>query len=403
MKRNQLIILGAVVVVLLGAVGYFLLRDDSAGGNRDFMSSQKDPTITPVGPEGIPIVNEDPREVLDRYLQWAQYPPHSRPLHEGMVDLINPYDMDRPPVGVIQTPAQECTAGEDGMPRCKKPAVFSDVQCKMTPEASISIGKGDFKVILKCMNKEGKNVAIESIQSRVYRNLHRKDTPTLPAITNGADNGSGGDEKAGDFVYTFVVRPTAQDWGDMFLEVDFTVAGMKHNQRTSWFSTPHTVAEFKDGAQDAVKDGHLVVSVPVMITKKGYYNFDANLQAGSGAEIKFVATSSVEGDFEPGAHTIEFQFWGKVIRDSGIDGPYMVTDIRGRRNNSPVTPSMVKKAMAENREISGNHTEPLWEYLANGRDYTTRQYASDDFSKEEWNSDEKRQRIEFLKKQIENE
>ncbi len=179
--------------------------------------------------------------------------------------------------------------------------------------------------------------------------------------------------------------------------------GLKHNQRTSWFSTPHSIAEFKDGSQDAIKDGHLVVTVPVMITKKGYYNFDANLQAGSGAEVKFVGTSSVEGDFEPGAHTLEFQFWGKVLRDSGVDGPYAVTDIRGRRNNSPVTPSMVKKAMTENREISGNHTEPLWEYMLNAKDYTTRAYKSDDFSQEEWNSDEKRQRLEFLKNQIENE
>ncbi len=402
MKRNQLILIGVTVVVLLGAVGYFLLRDDSAGGNRDFMSSQKDPTITPVGPEGIPIVNEDPREVLDRYLQWAQYPPHSRPLHAGMVDLINPYDMDRPPVGVIQTPAQECAAGEDGVASCKKPAVFSDVQCKMTPEASISVGKGDFKIILKCMNKEGKNIAIESVVPRVYRNLHRKDTPTLPPVSHG-DKGTDGDEVSGDNVYTFVVRPTTQDWGDMFLEADFTVGGLQHNQRTSWFSTPHSIAEFKDGSQDAIKDGHLVVTVPVMITKKGYYNFDANLQAGSGAEVKFVGTSSVEGDFEPGAHTLEFQFWGKVLRDSGVDGPYAVTDIRGRRNNSPVTPSMVKKAMTENREISGNHTEPLWEYMLNAKDYTTRAYKSDDFSQEEWNSDEKRQRLEFLKNQIENE
>lgn len=402
MKRNQLIVLGAIVVVLLGAVGYFLLRDDSGDGNRDFMSSQKDPTVTPVGPEGIPIVNEDPREVLDRYLQWAQYPPHSRPLHAGMVDLLNPYDMDRPPVGVIQTPAQECSAGEEGVMRCKKPAVFSDVQCKMTPEAAISVGKGDFKITLKCMNKEGKNLALESIVPRVYRNLHRKDTPTLPPIGYG-DKGTDGDAVSGDGIYTFVVRPTTQDWGDMFLEADFTVAGMKHNQRTSWFSTPHSIAEFKDGSQDSIKDGHLVVTVPIMITKKGYYNFDANLQSAGGGEVKFISTSSLEGDYEPGAHTLEFQFWGKVLRDSGVDGPYLVTDIRGRRNNSPVTPSMVKKAMAENREISGNHTEPLWEYMNVARDYTTRQYRSDDFSQEEWNSDEKAQRIEFLKKQIENE
>ncbi|MCE9599945.1 MAG: hypothetical protein K8S54_18440 [Spirochaetia bacterium] len=402
MKRNQLIIIGSILGVLILVVGYVLMRDDSKTRNaeRDLLSSQKDPTVTPVGPEGIPIVNEDPREVLDRYVKWSQYPPHSRPLHAGMVDLIDPYNMDRPPVGVIQSPAQGCTMN-DGIPRCDKPAVFSDVNCKMTPQASISVGKGDFKVTLRCFNKEGVNVALSSIVPKVYRNLHRKDYPTLPPVAYG-DKGTDGDDKASDNIYTFLIRPTQQDWGDLFLEVDFEVNGLKHNQRTSWFSTPQVIAEFRDGAQDSIRNGHLVVTVPVTIHKKGYYTFDANLQSQAGSK-DFVSSSSVEGDFEAGARTIEFQFWGKVIRDTGADGPYVVREIRGRRNNSPVTPSMVRKAMEENREISGNHTEPLWEYMAPGANHVTRSYTSDEFSKEEWNSDEKQQRIEFLKKQIEQE
>jgi len=63
----------------------------------------------------------------------------------------------------------------------------------------------------------------------------------------------------------------------------------------------------------------------------------------------------------------------------------------------------VRKAMEENREISGNHTEPLWEYMNMASNFTTRNYRSDEFSKEEWNSDEKQQRLQFLKKQIEQE
>ena len=402
MKRNQLIILGSILVLLIVAVAFFLIRDDSKNrdAERDLLSSHKDPTISPVGPEGIPIVNEDPREVLERYVKWAQYPPTSRPLHAGMVDLTDPYNMDRPPVGVVAKPAQQCTS-VDGIPRCEKPAVFSDVQCKMTPQASISVGKGDFKITLKCFNKEGVNQPLNGVVPKVYRNLFRKDYPSLPPVSFG-DRGTDGDEKAGDHEWTFIVRPTQQDWGDMFLEVDFEVAGFKHNQRTSWFSTPHTVAEFRDGIQDSVRNGHLIVSVPVVITKKGYYSFDANLQGTTGDKA-FAATSSVEGDFEAGARTIDFQFWGKVIRDSGVDGPYVVREIRGRRNNSPVTPSMVRKALAENREISGNHTEPLWEYMNMAPNYTTKSYSADDFSKEEWNSEEKNQRIEFLKKQVEQE
>ncbi|MBI3394311.1 MAG: hypothetical protein HY042_00595 [Spirochaetia bacterium] len=394
MKRNRIIVLAAAVITLLVLAIYFLLKEDRAAKkDQQVVSSQKDPTL----PSEIGGAFGDPEEQLEIYRKWAVFPPHSRPLFAGQVDLTNPYDAKSPPVGVVSKPASGCVTGPDGFPKCQKPAEFSDVKCDMTPERAISVGKKDFHVTLRCTNKENVAVPIDGITPKLYTMLFNKPSPSPLPVVGYGDDGANGDEKAGDLTYTFLIRPTGQDWGDMYLEVDMNVKGLRHNQRTSWYSTPQVPAEFRSNFRDQIKDGHLVVSVPVQVFKKGYYHLAANLQE-SGSDMRFIASSTFEGDLEAGAQTVDFEFFGKIIRDSGIDGPYIVRDVRGKRNNSPVSPSMVKKAMDERREISGNHTEPLWEYLETAPNYkTSRAYKSDEFSKEIWNSEEKQERIKFLK------
>lgn len=396
MKKNHFLILAAAAAVMLVLVVYFLAKDDK-GSERDrkIIASGKDPTL-PSG-DGMGGMGDDPEEALDRYMKWAQYPPHSRPLFAEMKDLTRPFEFQSIPVGVIEVPAAGCQPTPEGGVRCEKPAKFTDVKCEMHPEKTVSFGKKDMHIMLQCVNKDNVLVPIDGITPRVYTILHNRVIPSpLPPIGFG-DDGNNGDVKANDRIYTFLVRPTDQDWGDMFLEADMQVKGHRHNQRVTWYSTPHRVAEFKSGVQDEIKGGSLIVRVPVTILKKGYFNFAANLQQ-AGGQKEYIASSTWEGDLEAGAQTISFEFFGKIIRDSGKDGPYLVDDIRGRRNNSPVTPSMVKKAMEEGREISGEHKEPLWEFIEPAPAYTTaRAYKSDEFSTQEWESDEKRERIRQLK------
>ncbi|MBE7410705.1 MAG: hypothetical protein L6Q54_08370 [Leptospiraceae bacterium] len=404
MKQAYKYLIAASVVFIVLLAMYAIFSPDkpsekkSKTSESEYMSFKKDPTLEQLGDTGFETITDDAEQMLEFYKKWSQYPPFSRPLHKGQVDLTDPYNPERPAIGIISVPASQCSPTKEGGIRCEKPAVFTDHQCKLTPEKSISVGKKDFHVFLSCNDQKGQLLPITKIVPKVYTIPFRESIPSLPVIHFG-DDGTNGDIAKGDNQYTFLLRPTSNDWGDMFLEVDMEIGGKPHNQRATWYSTPIPVAEFKSGIRDSIKDGSLVVTVPVNILKKGYYHFDANIQ-GSGEDKDFVATSSWEGDIDSGAQKIDFQFFGKIIKDSRIDGPYLVREIRGKRNNSPVTPSMVNKAMTEGKEISGTHKEPLWEYLEPPPNYTTSAYQYKEFSGEEWNSKEKEERLQFLEKQV---
>ncbi len=396
--NKKMVGLGIALVVVLGVVTLWLLSgEDTSSGKKmdDVMSSGKDPTITMEG--DIPMVKDDPQEVLEQYRRWAQYPPFSRPLHAGQRDLLEPYDGDRPAIGVIAEKAEGCEPVEGGA-KCSKEAKLSSARCKLTPERTISIGKSDFRVYLYCFNSADPKlprVPIKDIKAKTYVKLDRKLVGSLPPVAVG-DDGNNGDAKAGDLLYTFLVRPGTKDWGPLYLEAEFTVEGRPHVQRVDWFSTPHVVARFGKGARDSLRGGHLVVTVPVQVLKEGYYKFDANLQQKEG-DREFVASASFEGRLGAGSHSVEFTFWGKVIRDRNLGGPYVVRNIRGRRDNSPVTPDRLRAALESGQALGEvRHTEPLYEHIEPAADHETATYQASDFSDREWESPEKQRRVNYL-------
>jgi hypothetical protein len=398
-KRILIALVITAVIALIVAVLLLLREPGSSKLEEAEIASPKDPTLTPVGEDGkLLLVNEDPVETLNRYMQWAQYPPDSRPLFEWQKDLIEPYSIVAQPVPVIKSPARNCTPDENGMPVCKEPPEFLNVKCDMNAESAVSVGTGDHRIFLFCVDEKGTRLKLENLKTRVYRVFDRKEIPTLPAVHAG-DDGSGGDEKANDLIYTVTVRPAKADWGDMFVEAAFQVSGKDHSQRAGWYSTPHIVAEFQQGITDQNEGGHLVVRVPMQIYKAGYYLIEANLQEKNDPH-RFLATASFEGKLDPGRQVIPLRFFGKILYDQGVNGPYVVRQLRARRNNSPVTPDMVQRSIETGEEISGEHTEPLWEFVRMAPPYETREYEASQFGKEEWDSEEKRRRIEFLKKMI---
>ena len=404
MNKNLFFIL-AGAIALVFAVLIFVLLQGSGSDSRDFddpdLTATEDPTLPDPGSMTLEE-SFDPGETLTRYKKWAQYPPYSRPLHEGQVDLLDPYNAKRPPIAVLKKKAEGCTKDEAGRVTCTSPAEQSNIKCEMTPERSISIGKGDFKVTLTCIEEgagergQGLRKPVADLSTKFYRKFGRQIFGSLPPIEAG-DDGTNGDATAGDNIYTVLVRPTTQDWGYVFVEARFTVDGMEHVQRCNWFSTPYTVATFQDGISDRQNDGSLVVSVPVTITKPGYYTFAANLQE-AGGDQRFVASASEGQRFEAGQHAVDFTFFGKIIRDKKIDGPYIVREIRGRRDNSPVTPDTLRGALESGTPIEPRkHTEPLYEYVEPlAATYTTGSYRATDFSGDEWQSPDKDRRLEYL-------
>ncbi len=400
--NQKRIFIGLLIAVAIGLVAVIMLlfRDPAPSKVEEAeIASPADPTLVPADEEGrIMLVNEDPVETLNRYVQWAQYPPDSRPLFEWQKDLIEPYRIVQQPLPVVSKPARGCTEDENGMPVCEEPPEFMNVKCDMNAESAVSVGRGDHRVFLFCVDEQGQRLKLENLKARVYRVFDRKEIGTLPPVHAG-DDGREGDETGGDLMYTITVRPTRADWGDMFVEATFRVAGKEHNQRAGWYSTPHVVAEFQQGITDHNEGGHLVVYVPIQIRKAGYYLIEANLQEKNSPN-RFLATASYEGKLETGLQRIPLRFWGKILRDQGVDGPYIVRELRARRNNSPVTPDMVQRSIETGEEVSGEHTEPLWEFVQMAPAYETQEYEASSFGSQEWDSEEKRRRIEFLERMV---
>ncbi len=403
---KRLIAMIAVTGILLVAVLYVLMQDPSGVGDEPdkIITSQTDPTEPGVGNDIItrgsgPGGTHTPEETLAMYRKWAQYPPSSRPLHAGQRDLLEPFNAARPASFTVKVPAKDCEDTPKGRV-CKTKAVLGDAKCKMTPARTISVGKKEMAVEVYCYrgsDPKKTKLALEGFKAKVYTKLFRKIRPSLPPISQG-DNGSGGDKVADDKIYTFVVRPGSRDWGPMFLEVDFQVDGHRHVQRVDWFSTPHIVADFKPGISDRLDNGHLVVSVPVRVFKAGYYKIDANLQE-QGGDKRMVASATFQGKLEAGAQTVDIKFWGKVIRDLGASGPFIVRNIRGRRDNSTVTPDALRRSLETGTPLEPKkQTEPLHEFMEPfGKTHETRSYSTSEFSKKEWQSPLKEKRINYLK------
>ncbi|MCB1174540.1 MAG: hypothetical protein KDK39_13300 [Leptospiraceae bacterium] len=401
-NKKGLLVLGVLAGVFLIVVAWFLMSDDNsiADSDRDILNRD-----TPPGQESDPMNTTegnaplDPAEELSYYKMWAKYPPTTRPLHEGQLDLLEPFTLPRAAIPVIAKAAEGCRKVENKI-ECEKEAEFAEINCKLQPEASHSFGTGDFHVYLQCTDLK-KNVAmpIDSIEAEVFH-LEGRRLVKAPRPIGLGDKGEYGDKKAGDHIYTIQVRPTMNEWGPTYVRTTIKVNGLEHVQQVDWYSTPHKVAEFGTNIQDSKRDGSLVVSIPITVIKAGYYEIRANLQEKDG-EKRMVASASIKERLSTGNHVVDLEFFGKVIRDSGVDGPYIVRNIRAFRDNGVMPADELKQHVVagttpEPREI----TEPAMEYVKPAGEHTTENYQALDFSAEEWQSAEKDKRIQFLESRL---
>ncbi|MCE9500712.1 MAG: hypothetical protein K8R21_09455, partial [Leptospira sp.] len=107
-KTTKIVLALAVSFILILAVYAICTpekKNASKIGEKDFMTQKKDPTTVPLGETGFETVGEDAADQLEYYKKWSQYPPYSRPLYSGQVDLLDPYNLVQAPVSVVATPA----------------------------------------------------------------------------------------------------------------------------------------------------------------------------------------------------------------------------------------------------------------------------------------------------------
>jgi hypothetical protein len=197
------------------------------------------------------------------------------------------------------------------------------------------------------------------------------------------DDGSNGDETAGDGTYTANLPIAEQMPGLVDLVARVHLANREADDPldaqalSAHFSiSPLPPARFVERVSDRPRDGSLVVTVGLQVDKPGRYRVFANLEHDG----ELLAYAKEDRDLEAGLQQIPLLFFGKILHDSGIDGSFDVTQLRGQRFN------------LEGSE-SGSLSEPL---LPVERAHRTAAYRAADFSPDEWASPYKQERITEL-------
>lgn len=391
---NRLVILVSSAVLIVGILVYIISKSQEDGGffgedtnnpSKSSMSKTSDPTK----PSGTRENTEDPTadgvtpsQLLEQYEEWAQYPPYSRPLSSANFDLINPFFIESPPDIMLNK------IGD------KDPNGFV---CHLQPKSWAVVGDESMIITLECRDKERNRAKINIESSQMFREFDGKRFGAVSPDVN--DRGSDGDVQAGDNIYTFKWRPLKADWGQMLLttKIAYGPENKKAELQTSFFSSPNRTAEFTGVFSDTKEDGSLVIRAAVQVYKKGNYHLEANLKDEKNGE--WIGYSTVDETLASGRQEVTFVFFGKLLRDKNLDGPYVITLLRGHRVNLPIDPEWFNQGAEGLRKIQeARSTEPDRELVTPYKDeYKTRYYKVEDFSKAQWDSKEKRERIEQLK------
>jgi hypothetical protein len=140
------------------------------------------------------------------------------------------------------------------------------------------------------------------------------------------DDGTGGDAVAGDDLYTAVIAPGPeheQRLSESYL-VKVVAVGLEDTERraaTSFlYSRPD--AHLTGRYRDAVVDGSLVVGAEVDVAADGRFHLEATLYGGDGDVL--LARAQTAAELVPGRHWMELPFYGLILRERGVPGPYLL-------------------------------------------------------------------------------
>ncbi|HEY5952625.1 MAG TPA: choice-of-anchor X domain-containing protein [Kofleriaceae bacterium] len=196
------------------------------------------------------------------------------------------------------------------------------------------------------------------------------------------DDGQDGDAVAGDHRYSNRVVPSqlaslADKAQQVHIEAVVEAGGVTRSVTRDFAYAPRKVAE-SVGATEHLQGGNLVVRLELDITEKGLYTFEANVLARDGTPIVYGEKSY---PLEPGKRTADIVMFGRALREKGLDGPYVVRDIRGMR-----------------RFVDTDEQNFFFTYAPT---LTTRAYRHDEFSDAEWDEPERRDTIANFERLIE--
>jgi hypothetical protein len=240
------------------------------------------------------------RLAADQYRDLAQYPPWSRPFSEEGED---PILRDRQ-VSAVTAAGPE---GEEPILTVFPDQVSFEAPDPVTLYAFLSIGNDRVAAaeITGVITSEN----LEPLAALAYR-----------------DDGDGGDRVAADFIYTARFEPDegfAPELSESFL-VRVRALTTDQQERIAatgfLYSSPH--AQLTGRYRDAIADGSLAIDAEVEVFRPGRFHLEATLYDRDGR--RGIAEAHAATELGPGRQWMRLTFFGRILNQSGIDGPYLL-------------------------------------------------------------------------------
>lgn len=322
--------------------------------------------------------------LISHYSSYFRYPHNSRPLNEGMDSLLDPLKMQTTPSSVLD---------KDGKP----------VYLAQFFAASHTVsGDQVFKASLRVTDaNSGALVSPTIVRAVIHSDLKTGRVELGPAQVT-APSAPGAD-------HLLSWQPPAKTrlyWGELELAVDFKVGDVESSISLPFSSTPSEPARFTGKLEEELVDGSLVVRAEVEVNEPGNYAFEANLyQSGSSAPISW---SRNMVSLTKGKNTVEYLFFGRIFHDKAASGSFVAKQLRGYRLNQPYDPGAMIDAAAfaeHQRRLDPDARarmleivdEPLHQFVAMWQgEYTTKEYALEDFSESEYDGVDKSETLANL-------
>lgn len=125
--------------------------------------------------------------------------------------------------------------------------------------------------------------------------------------------------------YTAVLTTQLADTSGLALESDYEWSFTTGSAQSTGV---RVVAVTQDKGQDDNNDGlfdKLVIRVKIEVITTGTYNLNGQLKDKFGKDIAWVSNSAYYS--EPGIYFVDIEFNGQDIAGSGVDGPYVLTNV----------------------------------------------------------------------------
>ena len=202
----------------------------------------------------------------------------------------------------------------------------------------------------------------------VYAELTTRDRPIAATTIRGTltteelaplaqvtfhDDGLDGDAAAGDGRYT--VRFPGDTLGgalsrSYLVQVEAKLGGDDERKAATSFmyASPH--AQLTGNYRDTVTNGSLVVGVEVDVSEAGRFHVEATLYSSDG--LVKIAWAQAAQWLEPGTHWLDLGYYGLILRERGIDGPYVLRYVALSTTNEMPN---AKNRVVENAYTTGSY------------------------------------------------